>query len=29
MMKRCEMLTHRPPASWDGVWILTSKSWWR
>lgn len=25
MKKRCEMLTRRPPSSWDGVWILTSK----
>lgn len=25
MKKRCEMLTRRPPATWDGVWILTSK----
>lgn len=25
MKKRCEMLLRRPPASWDGIWILTSK----
>ncbi|MBU3693731.1 MAG: adenylate/guanylate cyclase domain-containing protein [Rhodocyclaceae bacterium] len=25
MKRRCEMLTRRPPATWDGVWILTSK----
>lgn len=25
MKKRCEMLTRRPPETWDGIWILTSK----
>ena len=25
MKKRCEMLTRRPPTTWDGIWILTSK----
>jgi adenylate cyclase len=25
MKKRCEMLTRRPPDTWNGIWILTSK----